>query len=177
MKYIKIFEEYNERERGFIRVPPDFEKIMRGVEDDTKIRSKYYSKPINQIKIDLFYEIKLTIREYLEDIQWDEKDRNEKLYLNKLKNSIKEILYKFSEGKYANIKKEDVPKVKEMIMGLIKEKLPYDEVDYTYDLRKKILELLDEFILKLKESNLFDEEKGFVWEEVVSRKFQINFFV
>lgn len=172
MGKIKLFEEYYSEETpvgGYITVPSDFEDRLKGLGELVKRRSEFYSVPLNQMKVDLFYGIKWEIREWLDSIDRGLRERTQESYENALNSEIYHngsgILKKFSGGKYYNIDPDDVEEVKSILWKYINETIPYNEVDYyyTYDLQGKLMLLLDKFLNELVENSLFDPEKGTVY--------------
>lgn len=155
MKHIKLFENYGEK--GFVRVPSDFDDRLRGLSEFTKQKAEIYKIPTNQIKIDLFYGIKSEIMNWLDDVDRGFAERTQDEYENRLNSDIDGILYKFSEGKYTNIKIEDKETIKDLLWNLINGAIPYNEVDYyyTYNLRGKLFTLLDEFVKEILQRGLF----------------------
>jgi len=166
MSKIKLFEEFTEQgtSDGYISVPSDFEDRLQALKDMTQQRSEFYSIPINQIKVDLFYGIKWEIRDFLDycvNKNLDEKTQekyeeflNSEIYDDESKSGV---LAKYSGGKYENINKSDIPEVKSILWKYINEILPYDEVDYyyTYDLQGKLMTLLENFLQEIQEKGLF----------------------
>jgi len=171
MSKIKLFEEFHPEEgtsSGYVSVPSDFEDRLKGLGSLIKQRSEFYSVPLNQIKVDLFYGIKYEIRIFLENSEKHTNDKTQDKYEMFLNSEIFDdesqsgILEKYSGGKYDNIERENVPEVKEILWNYINTQIPFNEVDYyyTYDLQGKLLNLLSEFLDEIVEKELFDPEKG-----------------
>jgi hypothetical protein len=144
MKIIKSFEVFESL---------SIDKKIDMFVTDAKQKSEVYSVPKNQMKIDLFYDLKTAIRHYIDDSKRGFIDRTQAEYEKRLNNEIDGILYKFSKSKYNNILEDDVDEVKDILWEEINKIIPYNEVDYfhTYDLQGKLSKLLDNFILKITE--------------------------
>lgn len=155
MKYLKFFENMQEEEDndGLITVPYNFDDKLKGLREMTKRNSEMYKIPINKIKIDLFYHIKWSIREWIDS---NEKSHDE--YYKRINIEIDGILYKFSNT-YKNIDKKDVNKVKNILWEYIDKFLPYDEVKYhyTYKLEDKIFDMVNDFLNDIKEKGLWND--------------------
>jgi len=153
MKNLKFFEEYSVGEDS---ISSNSEEKLQTLKDFTEKRSEFYGVPNNQIKVDLFYGLKWEIREWLGDVD-KHGEKTIEDYHRRLNNEIDGILYKFSEGKYTHIKIEDKKEIKNILLNLIDERIPFNEVDYyyTYDLQGKLMTLLEDFLIKIQEKDLF----------------------
>lgn len=159
-KHVKLFEDLDRE--GFVRVGKDFDQRLKDAGDMVQRQAETYSKTVNQIKIDLVYAVKWAIRYYLERVESGE-NASPELYHKEVYDEVKGILYKFSEGKYASIKPEDVPIAKDIVMSTVNEVLPYDKV--TWAPMEELKEIATRSVDKMIEQGIFDSEKGYVWDE------------
>lgn len=157
MKYLKLYEEYDIEPQGLVSVPSDFEDRLRMAGEEAKRKQEVYSVPKNQLRIDLWYNLKDAIFHYLQDAEGGWVDKTQEEYENRLNKEIDGSLYKFSISKYNNIAESDTEKVRSILWKYINDILPFDKVSYhyTYGLDKKLMKLTEDFVNEIVEKDLF----------------------
>lgn len=151
MKRFKLFEDFAEEPTsGYITVPPDFEERLKGAHAEAKRKQEIYKVPKNGIRIDLWYNLKDAIYDFLRGVKDHYIERTQVEYERVLNREIDGSMYKYSEYIV------DETEVRNILWKYINERLPYDEVDYhyTYELREKLLKLTEEFVNEIIDKKL-----------------------
>jgi len=134
----------------------NFDNYVDNIKSIVDRESDVYNKDIEtQFSIDLFYDLKWTINDYLKDKQTNSfVDNEEDEYKKRIFRDIDGILYKYSKHTYHIIK--NLPLVSEIMWKYINKTIPYNDVENKHHLQDHIFNTVTNIIKELKSRELFD---------------------